>query len=364
MDARVRIGLILGVAVALVAAAPGDSRPALPGTLLADCEGSLEEIVIQYLPAAAPVVERAYRDFLGDLPAGVTVHVVCPDETALVDLTRRVGPLACRLRAVPVHRPMTPWSRDRWLALAPGRDGWPTTLLSPLAERGEEVWPEREGDRRAGDDLSATLGGRVLSRRAGIDFDGGDFAADAETIFVTPEVARRNPGVDRAELTARLETALGRRVVLFADAPDYHAGMFLMPVGDRTVLVGDPSLAHPLCSGDLQMPCGADFSAKTRARFDAVAEQCADAGYRVVRFPVVPGRDMRTWLTGLNAILEARGGRRVVWMPVYRHVPALNDAARRVWEGVGYEVRPVDCTETYRHAGSLRCLVNVLRRGV
>jgi hypothetical protein len=363
MDARIRIGLILGIAAALVAAEAGDSRPAGPGPLLADCEGSLEEIVVHYLPAAAPVVARTYRDFLGDLPAGVTVHVVCPDEAGFADLARRLGPIECRLRAVPVHRPMTPWSRDRGIALAPGRDGGPVTPLSPRTERGEGVWPEREGDRRTGDDLEASLAGRALSRRAGIDFDGGDFAADSETVFVTPEVAGRNPGVERSELAERLETALGRRVVLLDDAPDYHAGMFLMPVGGRTVLVGDPSLARPLCDGDLDMPCGGDFTAETQARFDAVARQCADAGYRAVRFPVVPGRDMRTWLTGLNAILESRDGRRVVWMPVYRHVPALNAAARRVWESVGYEVRPVDCTATYRHAGSLRCLVNVLRRG-
>ena len=139
-------------------------------------------------------------------------------------------------------------------------------------------------------------------------------------------------------------------------------GMFLMPVGGRTVLVGDPSLARPLCPDDPGIPCGADFSAESQAKFDAVARRCAGVGYRVVRFPVVPGRDMRTWLTGLNAILSERRGRRVVWMPVYRHVPRLNAAAEALWRSVGYEVRPVDCTETYGHAGSLRCLVNVIRR--
>jgi hypothetical protein len=37
-------------------------------------------------------------------------------------------------------------------------------------------------------------------------------------------------------------------------------------------------------------------------------------------------------------------------------------AARKVWESLGYEIRPVDCTTAYRHFGCLHCLVNVLHR--
>ena len=44
-------------------------------------------------------------------------------------------------------------------------------------------------------------------------------------------------------------------MILFDDAPDHHVGMYLMPVGDRTVLVGDPRLGEPLfCRGDFQSP--------------------------------------------------------------------------------------------------------------
>jgi len=153
------------------------------------------------------------------------------------------------------------------------------------------------------------------------------------------------------ELEATLAKVIGRRVVLLRDAPNHHAGMFMMPVGDRTVLVGDPSLARELV--DCDKPNEA-----TQRQFDSVAAACSAAGYRVVRIPVVPGRDGRTYLTYVNAIL----GHRVVYMPVYAHVPALNEAAAAVWRGLGYEVRPVDCTAVYPHFGSLRCLVNVLRR--
>jgi hypothetical protein len=60
--------------------------------------------------------------------------------------------------------------------------------------------------------------------------------------------------------------------------------------------------------------------------------------------------------------MEQRGGQRRVYLPLYRGVERLNDAARAVWERLGYEVRPVDCTSVYGHFGCLHCLVNVLTR--
>ena len=83
----------------------------------------------------------------------------------------------------------------------------------------------------------------------------------------------------------------------------------------------------------------------------------------MVRIPVVPGSDGRTYLTYVNVILDCRDGNRIVYMPVYDGVEELNRAAAEVWAGAGYEVRRVNCTTCYRHFGSLRCLVNVLSRG-
>ena len=59
---------------------------------------------------------------------------------------------------------------------------------------------------------------------------------------------------------------------------------------------------------------------------------------------------------------EFEPGRRVVYLPVYRCVPAFNRAAIDLWQALGYTVRAVDCTDAYVRFGSLRCLVNVLAR--
>ena len=372
---HVLLGVVIGLAASMLLLSAdlggvGRTTPSA-GPLLSDCDGTIRQAVIHYTPETADVVAPTYRTFLRQLPAEVTVRVVCPDRPAYEDLLARIGETRCRLSPVLVGHPMTAWSRDRWLAL--GACGTqPAVLLCPRSEDGAAVWPARQGDERVADDLAAALGARVFSRRSDLYFDGGDFAADAETVFVRPAVLFRNVQrtvATREELLGRFAKLLKRRIVLLDEAPDHHVAMYLMPIGGRTVLVGDPRLAERLLSGspersgvEAYLPGGPDFSAATAARFDAVAEQCRAAGYRVVRIPVAPAVDGRTYITYVNAILDQRAGRRTVYMPTFGPADVLNRAAAAVWTGVGYEVRQVDCTAASRNFGALHCLVNVLHR--
>jgi hypothetical protein len=144
--------------------------------------------------------------------------------------------------------------------------------------------------------------------------------------------------------------------------------MFMALAGDRTAVVGDPSLARRVldAAGARDRACcggvGDDFSVATQALFDAVARQCCRAGYRVVRIPVVPGTDGRTYVTYVNGIIDRRPQQRVYYMPEYSHVPELNRNAAGVWHSLGFAVRAVDCSTAYTHFGTLHCLINVLRR--
>jgi hypothetical protein len=337
---------------------------ALPrhGALLADSDGALEELVIHYAPAAGTMVERAYAEFLAQLPSGVLVRVVCPDRAAFEDLRRRIGPVPPTLVPVLTGHGLTAWSRDRWLALGPRRPRGPTTLVRPWKEDAQELWPERAGDARVADLLADRSGAEMRAWRSPLLFDGGDFVADGQTVFVSPRVADRNIPqrvADRASLRDELERLFRKRVVLLEQAPDHHAGMFLMLAGEGRAVVGDPRLARPLLHDSDRH----DFSAETAALFDAVAMHCVEAGYRVVRMPVAPGKDGRSWETPLNAIVDQRAGERTVYMPSYRHAPGLNLVAADIWRSLGLRVRGVDCSETFTRFGSLRCLVNVSRRG-
>jgi len=370
------IGLVVGGAILGLTDSP-ERRPVASGPILSECDGHLRELVLQYEPSAKGIVAPVYREFLGALASDVGVHIVCPDRPAFDDFVAAVGPVKCRVSPIFAGHPITTWSRDRWVALAPAMAGGATTLWSPRGEAGDEIWPARAGDERVGQDIAAALAPAVLARRSGLFFDGGDFLADGDTVFVMPRVLQRNlqqTAGSREEFLGILSRELKRRVILLDEAPDHHAGMFMASVGGKTMLVADPSLAWGLVFADMPrdslaatndfmgLPGGPDFTSQTQHLFDAVAAQCEAAGYRVVRIPVVPARDGRTYLTYVNVLMDQQGGRRLVYLPCYRGVEPLNAAARKVWEGLGYEIHPVDCTSAYQHFGCLHCLVNVLHR--
>ncbi len=89
----------------------------------------------------------------------------------------------------------------------------------------------------------------------------------------------------------------------------------------------------------------------------------ARGGYRGGRCPGGGLAGQGSYVTYTNARFDRRrDGQRIVYLPTYG-LPALDADATRRWQGLGYEVRPVDVTTIYRMNGSLGCLVNVLARG-
>src|SRR5512133_870602 len=361
-------GAILGAG--LLRLAGGDARDQASGSILSECDGHLRDLVIQYECSAREVSLPVYRQLLPRLEPEVTVRVVCPDKQAFDELRAAVGEVRCLLKPVLIGHSITTWSRDRWVALVPEKKGRPSTLLYPRGEAAQEVWPARAGDRRVAADLAAVSKSSTLARRSSLYFDGGDFLSDADNVIVIPRVLQRNlqhTVANREVLLSILSAEFHRRVILLDEAPDHHAAMFMASVGHRTMLVGDPRLGGKLMSlpndGPVSgLPAEADFSEATQHLFDAVAARCEAAGYKVIRIPTLLSTDGRTYFTYVNALIDERPGGRVVYLPCYRGQEVMNQAAARIWEGQGYEVRPIDCTSTYRHGGCLHCLVNVAAR--
>ncbi|HEY7088945.1 MAG TPA: hypothetical protein VH518_12700 [Tepidisphaeraceae bacterium] len=360
------VGIFIGIAAAMLTLETR-RRAVLPSphpVMIPECEGgTIRSLVIHYVRGdtiALPV----YRDFLPQLAADVTVHVVCPDVAAFVEMSAIVGPTKCRLAPMTTGHEMTVWSRDRWAALADSNDASKVTLLAPREEDGSEIWPARAGDARVAFDLTQALPSRVTARHTGLFFDAGDLLADEYNVFVTPSFVRKNlqrTVQTRDELQQMLKDLLGRPIVMLdGRSPDHHAGMYMMAKGNHTMLVGDPSLAKALVSPE---SLSADFSPATQARFDVVAEQLESLGYNVVRIPTVIWPDQKTYFTYVNVIMDSRDGRQIVYMPIYQGAEALNDAAAKVWQNLGYQVRRVDCTSSFHDFGNLHCLVNVLERG-
>ena len=360
------LGICLGLALGMIALSRtnghSDAGPRT-GPMLSECDGAIRSIVIQYV-AGADFAANIYRQLIPALPGDVRIYAVCPGPGDWDELSAALGNSSKRLTPIFTRHEMTAWSRDRWIALSPLDGQGPTTLAAPWAEAGAGIWLQRRGDQRIASDLAARLTPAVGFEQTGLYFDGGDLLADERSVFVTPGLIRRNlqqTARTRQELEQMIESVTHRHAILLEDAPDHHAGMFMMAAGDNRVVVGDPSLARPLLE-PIDLPGGADFSMETQRQFDSVADAASAAGYRVTRIPCVSAADGKTYITPLNGIIDQRDGVRTIYLPQYEHQDRFNAAARGTWESLGFRVVPIDVTGTFRYFGTLHCLVNVLEK--
>ena len=138
--------------------------------------------------------------------------------------------------------------------------------------------------------------------------------------------------------------------------------MYMVPLdpvraGERAVVVGDVRLGQALAP---EVVHDEDVARHT-ARFDHVAALLTARGFRVTRIPVVVLPGAGSYITYTNALFDRDAAGPIVYLPTY-DVPALDTAATRTYEALGYRVVQIDVTSIYRLNGSLGCLVNVMAR--
>jgi hypothetical protein len=213
-------------------------------------------------------------------------------------------------------------------------------------------------------------------------FEGGDLAATPRYVFVDANLPHRNLGrgdASRAAIDRELRRAVGQDAVwlggAFGEVPRHHIMMYMVPLDDTTVAVGDVHAGVALLE-DVRPPLG-DVHAgvalledarrplgdtTTEAvRFDRAAALLVAHGFRVVRVPAVVLAGAGSYITYTNALFDRRGDKRIIYMPTYRQ-PALDAAGAAFWRSQGFEVHPIDVSTVYMLNGSLGCLVNVLAR--
>jgi hypothetical protein len=367
-------GIGLGLLAAAVVAGIVSSRRvvATEGPMLPDCGGKMKSAVMQYA-GGSQFVLPVYKKFLSECPAEVEIILACPDAAALEEMKGGVGPIRQKVTPVFTGHTMTAWSRDRWVALLPREAGKATTLLSPAVNGDPVAWPQRFGDCQVGSDLGKALAPRVAARFSKLLFDGGDFLADGGRVYFTEAVVERNlqhTVESRDVLMRTLTSDLGLTPKMLVGAPPHHAGMYMMAAGNNTMVVADAKLGAKYLaqmSPELMelLPNGPDLSDASAKKFDAVAEQLAADGYKVVRIPVIPDVPARVYVTYVNVILDGAreaGGKPTCYLPNFRGAEAMNEAAVGVWEGLGYRVVTIDCTDVFTKGGTLHCLVNVMER--
>jgi hypothetical protein len=369
MDVKATIaGVLVGVAVGAGVSALPQFSTDKPKRLVSDCNGKLESLCIHYCEAFHDECIDLYADLFQSLGAGTKVYAAVENKTEFnrfCDALQECGALdQVQLESVVTGFPITPWAKDRFGTMR-DNDGKPVIAL-PRAPT-EQMGP-RGNDGRVPRLLAETLF-EVRVAALPFFFDGGDLLADDERAYVANNFLARNQPEDidnREGLIQRISETLGRKLIVIgqtpADVPDHHIGMYLTPLGDGTVVVGDPDMGIDLLGG-AALPGGL---APTRdqaklEQFRRVIRELETTGLRIVRVPLVPTDKSRVYLTYNNALQETRAGQKRIYMPVYG-IPRLDAAATRVFEQEGWHVVPIRVAKVYQYTGSLRCLVGVLER--
>ena len=141
--------------------------------------------------------------------------------------------------------------------------------------------------------------------------------------------------------------------------------MFVTPLDGKVILVGDPDAGLRLLSpeDEARLPLPVDRNEVALSAFRRVAEELEAEGFELRPVPLVPLTDGLTYVTYNNSMLERReDGRLHAYVPVFG-LRALDAAGRAAYEQADIVVHPIDVRRVYRFNGTIRCLVNVLRRG-
>lgn len=247
---------------------------------------------------------------------------------------------------------------------------------------------------------------------AGIDairteflFEGGAVVSDADRVFLSPAILQKTLlsglGESLEAILGEIEKLFGRTTLMLDSSllalPD-HIDLFLTPIGEGRMVLGDPVLGRRLLRS-LGAGAKADFRKKLsevakragdlagaekvlrpefisdllRGNGDAeflvafrrVETQLRNLGYEVLRVPFlwcpdVPAAERLT-ISYNNVVLEDRGTSRTVYLPFYG-LGAVDKAAMAVWNAAGFRVRPIPCLGPAYFGGGVRCLTQVLRR--
>jgi len=359
-------GALASIVVVLVAGAAIGPRASRARLVPEDASGHLRRIAIHYVPAMDGRAMPVWRDLFAELPGDVRVEVAV---TRRDDFDRFLGALGAaaighldRFHAVVVGRPLTTWSRDRMAALdGPSGGGVLVPPRVPTASAG-----------RAGDGEAPRAFAREVyhapPRVAELVFEGGDLAASGRYLFADANLIGHNLGrgdATRGYLKSALERTFSQEVVWLGDAqgeiPEHHIMMYMVPLDDRAVLVGDVRLGRQLGGRELDDLALDPDEALHAARFDRAAALLAARGFRVIRAPVVVLAGAGSYITYTNALFDRDAAGPVVYLPTYA-LPTLDGAATRLYESLGYRVVPIDVSTIYQLNGSLGCLVNVMAR--
>ncbi|XOV71323.1 MAG: hypothetical protein ACFHW5_21840 [Verrucomicrobiota bacterium] len=376
-------GVVSGLKPKAITSTPVVHRLALPEfqpRVLDDASGAISRILLLYSVSDAPSVSPPYQDLLNQLPVEIGIVVCAADSVSIDDFRKRFRePLSRKPRAIQfleVGFLTSAWSRDRIIARMRA-DFKPASSLLPLGADWyrEEEWKDLEVFQSMSDQ-----GVMVGNFSLPLHLEGGNVVGGSDHVFVGFNAITDNlvSGMQAEDIRGWLGKALGKDVVFLQDedgnVPKSHADMYLTPLPGNKTLLADPRLGTQLLEGvtegSLSYPEveGVDRGVlffmhddRLSDQFDQISQAIQQQGLEVDRLPGVFAGDNEWMVTYNNVLMDFRRGHAIVYMPVY-HLDALDNAARKVYESKGFEVRTINVSTVFHLNGAIRCLANVIER--
>ncbi|MCB9881885.1 MAG: hypothetical protein H6834_08855 [Planctomycetes bacterium] len=337
-----------------------------------EADATIRDLLISFDEQIGYEVFPLYRDLFTHLPSDVRIWVAVAEkryETTAREFLLATGMHPGRIAGILDAGPVSVWARDRVLALSNEVE-----TIFEVPEDGFVV-----GDRLEDRLIAHELGRRVpgtSSREVAVSFEGGNVLYSRDHVFLGANLVADNPAwIDYTDqqLDEALHAFFGCSPVLIgseAGLPHEHLDMYLTVIGERDLLLGDPTIGATflrridgLGMGESPLPPCDLWTLDTQERFapayEAIRADLIDRGFRVHRIPVLHGEDGGI-LTWNNALVERRGATKRAIIPSYG-VPWLDETAKTTYERLGLDCRTVDCSRIIHRGGAIRCVTNVLR---
>jgi hypothetical protein len=217
------------------------------------------------------------------------------------------------------------------------------------------------------------------AERLGLIHENGNLVVTGAWVIVGERIFGDNPGLTRQTVLSTLAKAIGHpvgQIVVLPALPNENTGhvdLFVLPLGDSTVLVPYIERAAVV---DRHDDAVAQIAERARVFLDTQAHRLSGLHLKVVRVPMLPplqwvspddGELDTIYFSPANALLTDFGeGRRTAWVPkangrVLRPVDRIRQrrylrATSRALQANGWQARMVDATALGRYLGLFRCV--------
>lgn len=352
--------------------------------LISEYAGTIDHIVIHQPEALVGQSWQATHDLLKALPKS-TFTLVCNSPKAVEEVTGRLRQWRFtdrgNVRLMPVEGPLLMWARDRYIATRRSASESVPVWITP--EPPPTFDAARRGNERGIPDAFNEIEPTCKRVDVGLVLEGGNVVASRTNVYVGANVFRENASAgDSSRVRSLLEDLFAGKLIVVGDdggnVPCDHVDMYLTAIDDNKVLVGSPSLARKVIAAadeaskqalyerlyitpNMPPPVGPDFTPSRIKLLDDIAERLSSEGVEVIRIPYADSRGGDFIVTYNNVLQETREGERIVIMPIYG-IPAMDRAARDVYESLGMKVREVNVSTISHLVGAVRCMGNVVER--